>query len=320
MSGQQISDKTVQKIEEAKYILKALGLPEQQQNDRSALTLLALLALKSDSFWSQASNPLMGITPIMQFIKQNYGREYAPNTRETIRRHTVHQFLDAGIIKINPDKPTRPTNSPNTVYSVDESVLNLLRIYGTEAWMPKLKTYLSSIETLKKRYARDREMKRIPVTLASGETISLSPGGQNQLLKHIIEDFCELFTPGGKVILIGDADKKWQLGNQEYLENLGVNFNTYGKMPDVAVHYLKRNWLVLIEAVTSHGPVDAKRRNELEAVFKNSTAGLVFVTAFLTRSDMAKYIHQISWETEVWVAEEPTHMIHFNGERFLGPY
>jgi len=198
MSGQQRSDKTVQKIEEAKSILKALGLPERQQNDRSALTLLALLALKSDSFWSQASNPLMGITPIMQFIKQNYGREYAPNTRETIRRHTA----------------TRPTNSPDTVYSVDESILKLLRIYGTEEWMPNLKTYLSSIETLKKRYARAREMKRIPVTLASGETISLSPGGQNQLIKLIIEDFCELFTPGGKVILIGDADNKWQLCNQ----------------------------------------------------------------------------------------------------------
>ncbi|MBC6453599.1 MAG: restriction endonuclease [Hormoscilla sp. SP5CHS1] len=320
MSGQQISDKTVQKIEEAKSILKALGLPERQQNDRSALTLLALLALKSDSLWSQASNPLMGITPIMQFIKQNYGREYAPNTRETIRRHTVHQFLDAGIIKINPDKPTRPTNSPDTVYSVDESILKLLRIYGTEEWMPNLKTYLSSIETPKKRYAREREMKRIPVTLASGKTISLYPGGQNKLIKLIIEDFCELFTPGGKVIYIGDADNKWQLCNQEYLENIGVNLNTYGKMPDVVVHYLKRNWLVLIEAVTSHGPVDAKRRNELEAVFKDSTAGLVFVTTFLTRSDMAKYIHQISWETEVWVAEEPTHMIHFNGERFLGPY
>jgi len=262
----------------------------------------------------------MGITPIMQFIKQNYGREYAPNNRETIRRHTVHQFLDAGIIKINPDKPTISTNSPDTVYSVDESILKLLRIYGTEEWMPNLKTYLSSIETLKKRYAREREMKRIPVTLASGKTISLSPGGQNKLIKLIIEDFCELFTPGGKVIYIGDADNKWQLCNQEYLKNIGVNFDAYGKMPDVVVHYLKRNWLVLIEAVTSHGPVDAKRRNELEAVFKNSTAGLVFVTAFLTRSDMAKYIHQISWETEVWVAEEPTHMIHFNGERFLGPY
>ncbi|MFS2517149.1 MULTISPECIES: BsuBI/PstI family type II restriction endonuclease [Parabacteroides] len=27
----------------------------------------------------------------------------------------------------------------------------------------------------------------------------------------------------------------------------------------------------------------------------------------------------IAWETEVWIAENPGHMIHFNGDRFIGP-
>ena len=91
-------------------------------------------------------------------------------------------------------------------------------------------------------------------------------------------------------------------------------------MPDVVVHHVEKNWLVLIEAVTSHGPVNPKRRQELKELFSGSKIGLVFVTAFLERKAMIKYLNDISWETEVWLAESPTHLIHFNGERFLGPY
>ncbi|NEP11360.1 MAG: hypothetical protein F6K14_14345 [Symploca sp. SIO2C1] len=121
-------------------------------------------------------------------------------------------------------------------------------------------------------------------------------------------------------ISVGDTGNKWSYIDKQLLEALGVNLNTHGKIPDVVVHHVNQNWLVLIEAVTSHGSVDAKRRNELQAIFKDSTAGLVFVSAFLTRKDMAQYLNEISWETEVWIAESPTHMIHFDGERFLGPY
>ncbi|NES20516.1 MAG: hypothetical protein F6K41_16690 [Symploca sp. SIO3E6] len=121
-------------------------------------------------------------------------------------------------------------------------------------------------------------------------------------------------------IYVGDTGNKWSYFDKRSLEALGVTINTHGKIPDVVVHYVNENWLVLIEAVTSHGSVDPKRRHELKALFKDSTAGLVFVSAFLTRKDMAQYLNEISWETEVWIAESPAHMIHFDGERFLGPY
>jgi hypothetical protein len=309
-----------QRTEEAKAILRDLGLPTAQQNERSALTLLALLDLKPDTPWSEASSPLLGITPIMEAIAQNYGKAYAPNTRETIRRQTVHQFVEAGILVVNPDKPSRPPNSPRTVYQIEKSTLELIRAYKADDWTEKLTIYLTSVETLKRRYAQEREMLRIPLTVAPGKTISLSPGGQNVLIRRIIDDFCSLFTPGGKLIYVGDAGDKWSYFDSQSLKALGVTVEAHGKMPDVVVHHTDKNWLVLIEAVTSHGPVTPKRRNELQAVFKDSTSGLVFVTAFQHRSDMAKYLNEISWETEVWVAEAPTHIIHFNGERFLGPY
>jgi len=312
--------KAQRKIAEALQVLEALGLPRQQQNERSALTLLSLLDLKPEDKWRNASDPLMGITPMMEFFAEHYGKRYAPNTRETVRRQTVHQFVQAALVVPNPDRPSRPTNSPKAVYQIDTSALKLLRAFGKPNWKTRLQEYLKSIETLKQLYAREREMRRIPLRLRKGEEIMLSPGGQNVLVKKIIDDFCPLFTPAGQVIYVGDTQTKWAYFDCGTLAALGVKVEEHGKMPDVVVHYIEKNWLVLIEAVTSHGPVNPKRRQELKQLFIESKAGLVYVTAFLDRRTLLKYLDYIAWETEVWIAENPTHLIHFNGERFLGPY
>lgn len=309
-----------QKILDALNILNVLGLPRQQLNDRSALTLLSLLALEPETGWADASNPLMGITPMMDFFSEHYGKKYAPNTRETVRRQTVHQFLHAALIVTNPDKPSRPTNSPKAVYQIEPSVLKLLKSFDATEWKGNLQKYLRTVKTLKKLYDQEREMQRLPVKLADGQEIKLSPGGQNVLVKKIVEDFCSLFTSGGQMIYVGDTQLKWSFYDAKALAELGVVIEEHGKMPDVVVHHVKKNWLILIEAVTSHGPVNPKRRQELKKLFTGSSAGLVFVTAFMDRHAMLKYLNDISWETEVWVAESPTHLIHFNGERFLGPY
>lgn len=308
------------KIEEALSIIKDLGFPRAQQNERSALTLLSLLDLEPGTPWSEASAPLRGITQMMDFFAEHYGKRYAPNSRETVRRQTVHQFLDAGLIVANPDDPERPINSGKNVYQIEDGALALLRTYGTDEWDKSLRTYLTSVETLQARYAQERKMMRIPVTLPTGEEFALSPGGQNILIAEIIKEFCERFTPGGKVVYVGDADEKWMIYDRETFKALGVTVNSHGKMPDVVVHHVVKNWLVLIEAVTSHGPVNPKRRKELKELFAGSSAGLVFVTAFLERKTMVRYLDEISWETEVWIAASPDHLIHFNGERFLGPY
>ncbi|MGE5114536.1 MAG: BsuBI/PstI family type II restriction endonuclease [Acidobacteriaceae bacterium] len=311
---------TKRKIDEASSILRDLGIPREQQNERSALTFLALLDLKPDTPWAEARDPLMGIRPMMDYFRDHYGKVYAENTRESVRRFTIHQFLDAGIVVQNPDDPNRPTNSQKNVYQIEAGLLKLLRTYGTPEWEKGLKTHLASIETLKTKYAQEREMKRIPIEVAPGKTITLSPGGQNVLVEKIIEDFCGYFVSGGKLLYVGDTDEKWAYFDEQALTDLGVKIESHGKMPDVVVHHTAKNWLVLIEAVTSHGPVNPKRHGELKKLFKGSKAGLVFVTTFLDRKAMNKYLGDISWETEVWVAEAPTHLIHFNGERFLGPY
>lgn len=308
------------RVEEAIEVLAAMGLPRAQQNERSALTLLGLLDLAPDAPWTAATRPLRGITPLMTFMEQVYGKTYAPNTRETVRRFTMHQFVEAGVAVSNPDRPDRPVNSPKWCYQVSDAAFDLVRTYGTDAWSAALAEFLDEIGSLKERWAKRRDMEMIPVTGPHGEDFKLSPGGQNDLVKAIVEDFCSRFTPGGHLIYVGDAGEKWAVFDEDHLASLGVQVDAHGKMPDVVVHFTDENWLVLIEAVTSHGPVNPKRVTELRELFAGSTAGLVFVTAFETRQAFARYVYDISWETEVWIADAPTHMVHFDGKRFLGPY
>lgn len=307
-------------IDNALVVLSSLGLPLAQRNERSALTLLALLNLKPGQDWAESDKPLLGITPIMQFAATHYGKTYAPNTRETIRRSTVHQFLDAGLLVANPDKEDRPINSPHTVYQVESTALQLIQAFGTLEWEEALRVYLTSIQTLKDRYDQKRQMLRIPIQINSNEAVTLSPGGQNVLIERVIADFCPHYLPGGMLLYLGDADEKFGYFDRSGLAALGVAVDGHGKMPDVIVHHVQKDWLVLIEAVTSHGPVNPKRHAELKHLFRDSTAGLVFVTAFLTRKAFTKYAADVSWETEVWLADAPAHLIHYNGERFLGPY
>lgn len=170
---------------------------------------------------------------------------------------------------------------------------------------PSLRVYLSSVQTLRDRQAQYRVMQRTPVVLADGTRFSLSPGGQNALILPIIREFCERFTPGGLLLYVGDTDDKFAHYDRAGLAALGLRIEEHGKMPDVIVYYREKHWLVLIEAVTSHGPVDHKRREDLNRVFASSTAPLVFVTAFLSRRAMVEYLTEIAWETEVWLAEAP---------------
>lgn len=307
-------------VEQALQILAALEFPRAQQNERSALCLLAITGLTADRTWNQAISPLIGITPIMEFARDHYGKLYAPNTRETIRRQTMHQFVDAGLALYNPDKPDRPVNSPKAVYQISPEALRLVKMFGTPNWEEELDVYLAGQETLAARYAMEREQNMIPVQIAPGQEIKISPGDHSLLIKAIIEDFAARFVPGGILIYAGDTGEKMGYFDEERLTALGVQVDNHGKMPDVVLYYPERNWLLLVESVTSHGPVDGKRHGELEKLFANSSAGLVYVTAFPNRALMGRYLGEIAWETEVWVADAPSHLIHFNGVRFLGPY
>jgi hypothetical protein len=209
-------------IHAARQIIIALGLPKAQQNERSALCLLALLNLTPDKSWSQAENPLIGITPIMDWVRKHYGKDYAPNTRETFRRQTLHQFCDAGMARYNPDQPDRPVNSPKAVYQIEPATLKLLRSFGLRQWSGKLAAYLAGRETLVAQYAKERQQNRIAVKVAPGKAMTLSPGGHSKLIRAIIENFAPRFAPGSVLVYAGDTGDKWGYFDADLLAKLGV--------------------------------------------------------------------------------------------------
>jgi len=308
------------KIEEAQEILKNLGLPKAQQNEMSALTLLALCDIKENDNWENAKKISLGVSKgIMQFIADNYNKYYAPNTRETFRRFVLHQFVQARIADYNPDIPNLPVNSPKAHYTLSKEALEVIKTFNTDNWKSNSEVFRGLIADLSKKYEKKRNVVRVPVTLPNGERLTLSSGKHNELQASIIEQFLPEFAEGSKLLYLGDTEQKNLFTDKETLKKIGIDINDHSKLPDVVLYDENKNWLYLIEAVTSHGPVSPKRVVELEKLLENCVAGKIYVTAFPDFKEFKKWSSEISWETEIWISELPSHMIHFNGDKFIGP-
>jgi len=306
------------KLEEAKGILSAIGMPKAQTNDRSAYVLLALADLREETPWAKAAQPEMRIVDMMNFMHENYNKEYKPNTRETIRKDTIHQFVDAAVAERNTDEADRPTNSPRYCYRLTREMLGLIQTYGTKKWQAELKAFILEKGTLVERYKQQRDLVRVPVVV-NGQEFNFSAGDHNVLQKAIIEDFASRFAKGAEVLYVGDTENKDLVKNREVLEQLGITITDHDKLPDVVLYTPKNNWIYFVEAVTSVGPISVKRMEEIEAMTANCKAGKIYVTAFPDRKIYKRFIDQLAWETEVWIADSPDHMVHLNGDRFMGP-
>lgn len=316
-----------QKLKEAQEILRALGMPPQQYNNRSAWVFLALACIKPRDSWDKATAPMLPTVEIMQFIREHYDQDYKPNSRETIRRETLHQFEQARIVDRNRDNPARATNSKYNNYSLNDPVIAILKEFPDGEWRDRIQEFKNVLVNLSDLYSRRLDKHKVPIKLPSGIEINLSPGKHNELHADIIHEFCPRFVGnGGAVLYIGDTASSRNEGGKllvldnDMLDQLGVPKMSHEKLPDVVVFDKKRNWLFLIEAVTSHGPVSPKRWIELEDALSSCKIGRVYVTAFPDKATFRKYAADIAWETEVWIAEEPDHLVHFNGDRFLGPH
>ncbi|WP_313988221.1 BsuBI/PstI family type II restriction endonuclease [uncultured Rothia sp.] len=312
--------------EEARRLLKLFEFDEKRANDMAARTLLSLLNLHEGDTWDQATNNRIGVRGLMDWMRNNLDFPIAENSRETIRREVLHQFVAAAFCEHNDDDPDRPTNSSKNVYRVSPNALSVIRMYSgsnddtSSEFRIALEEYLAYAPSLVELQREERKIHKIPVRMPSNEIAYINPGGQNKLIKSMVEEFCPRFAPGGQVLYIGDADSKTSNYNKELLSSLGINLDMHGKMPDLVVYQKDKNWLFLMEAVTTHGPVNPLRKKDLESLFGGSEAGIVYVSCFPNRQVLRSHLMDIAWETEVWLESDPTHMIHFNGSRFMGPY
>jgi len=304
----------VSKIDEAREILKMLGMPKAQQADICCYTLLAMAGVKQDTFWKDAENKWIRIHDIIQFVNTYYGVAYAENSRETFRKKALHHFRNAALAEDN----AKATNSPNYRYRLTEETLQIIRAFQTSDWHKYLNRFLKYHDKLVDIYASKKKMTMMPVRI-NGTDLQFSPGKHNKLQKAIIEEFAPRFAPGSECLYVGDTIEKDLVKDICKLAELGFEITLHDKMPDVVLYRKDKNWIYFIESVTSVGPMDFKRILEITDMTKNVQAGKIFITAFLDFKTYKKFSETLAWETEVWIAEMPEHMIHLNGDKFLGP-
>lgn len=298
-------------LEKMQGLLAKLKVPTKQQTELCAYTLLAMAGIKKKTSWNKASNEWVRIHDIIQFTEKNYGKTYAENSRETFRKQALHHFRTAAFIEDN----GKATNSPNYCYRLTDEFLHLIKDSGSKI---SIEAFLLSHPSLVSKYESKKKMTQIPVVVNDQE-FNLSFGKHNQLQKAIVEEFGSRFAPGSECLYIGDTTEKDLFKNEEKLQELGFEITLHDKMPDVVLYNKEKDWIYFIEAVTSVGPMDAKRILELNELTSNVSSGKIFVTAFLDFKTFKKFSESLAWETEVWIADMPDHMIHLNGDKFMGP-
>lgn len=302
------------RIEEARDILNQLGMPNAQQTDLCCYVLLAMAEVSESQPWSAATSKWIRIHDILMFTKDNFHTEYAENSRETFRKQAIHHFRTAALIEDNGNA----TNSPNYRYRITDETLMLIKAYTSETWDREIKEFLSNHERLMDIYSSKKAMTKMPVYI-NGARLTFSPGKHNELQKAIIEEFAPRFAPGSTCLYVGDTIEKDLIKQVDKLSHLGFEITLHDKMPDVVLYRAEKDWIYFIESVTSVGPMDIKRIMELAEMTINVGSGKIFVTAFLDFKTYKAFAGSLAWETEVWIAEMPDHMIHLNGDRFLGP-
>ena len=306
------------KLETARSLLKQIGMSTKQQSRMCALTILAMANVRKSTPWSKATNKWIRIHDIIAFAAKFYGIAYAENSRETFRKQALHPFRTAALIEDN----GLATNSPNYRYRLTDEFLKVVQEQLNKSTASKagiaLQMFMSNHESLSEIYASKKQMQKMPVRINQQE-FTFSPGKHNELQKAIIEEFAPRFAPNSECLYVGDTIQKDLVKNAEKLSELGFEITLHDKMPDVVLYREDKNWIYFIESITSVGPMDPKRIVEIEAMTKKVTAGKIYISAFLDFSTFKKFSDQLAWETEVWIADMPDHMIHLNGDKFLGP-
>ena len=298
-------------------VLVALGVPAAQATDICCFSLLSLAGIGKTDAFSSATNKWMRIHDVIVFTNSNYRTRrnaYAENSRETFRKQAMHHFRNAVLIEDN----GKATNSPDYRYRVTGEMLEVLKAYDTEAREDQIESFLKRHETLKSLYASKRAFRKIPVSV-NGRQLQLTSGAHNVLQKKIIEDFAARFAPASICLYVGDTTDKVLIWDEDGLSKLGVGVTVHDKMPDVILYRPDRGWVYFIEAVTSVGPMSPERVLDIRRMCKRKDIGAVYVTAFENFTVFRRFADKLAWDTEVWIADAPDHMIHLNGDRFMGP-
>ncbi len=315
-------------INESLYILNSLGIPldgmTERRMERIGMAFLAVLDVKRSKNWPDAKQSGDGWAPqtrqIIEYINQHFEESISSGSYDDIRRKDLKLATVAGIVERSANNPNAATNNPTRGYALSPQFSYIIRSYGNEGWDEDIDELLVETGTLRDRLSDIREIETVAVTLPDGKSLEFTPGEHNDLQKAIIEEFLPRYGFQSQVLYVGDTAKKFLLCDRDRLQQLNFFDLAHDELPDVLAYSELKNWMFLIEAVHSSGPITPVRLEELKCLTEHCSAEIVYVTAFLDRATFRKFAPDIAWETEVWIGDSPDHLIHFNGDKFLGPY
>ena len=315
-------------LNEALYILSKLGVPldnlTPRRLEKMALSFLAVADVRRSADWPLAKGydgtRALKSREIIAYINRHFGEKNSPGSYDDIRRKDLLLPVAAGIVVKSAENPDAARNDPTRAYALDPACAGLVRAFGTENWDELIDDFLADKTTLADELAAKRELQRVPVVLPGGKKLSFSPGEHNRLQKSVIEEFLPVYGYGSEILYVGDTADKFLHLDKARLKELNFFELSHGELPDILAYSKSKNWLYLIECVHSSGPISPLRLAELLRLTKDCRAEVVFVTAFLSRDVFRKFAPDIAWETEVWIADAPDHLVHFDGDKFFGPY
>ncbi|MGL6195313.1 MAG: BsuBI/PstI family type II restriction endonuclease [Thermoguttaceae bacterium] len=315
-----------QLINEALHIIESFGIPLEnitaRKLERMAMAFLAVADVKSSLYWKKAKdindNHSMKSRDIIKYWNKHFNEKVADSSYDDVRRKDLQSLVSAGIVVGT--KPDSATNNPSRGYALSPEYANLIRTYGKKDWTNEIELFMSSVTPYREKVSQKRNLKKIEIIVPNGTVLEFSSGEHNELQKEIIEKFLPHFGFGAELLYVGDAAKKHIVYDEKRLKELGFFEMEHGKLPDVVAYSREKNWLFVIEAVYSCNPVTVARKIEIEELAKHCSADIVYVSAFLDQKTFSSFASSIAWETEAWIAAIPEHIIHFNGDKFLGPY
>jgi type II restriction enzyme len=315
-------------VTQALVVLETLGVPMDgltpRRKEKMAKVFLAVAGLKPNMAWSaiqdNSDKRQLQTRQIIAFMNVNLGEAIADSSYDNIRRQDLVLPEAALVILKSGKNPDANTNDGTRGFALNPAAASAIRTFGTPQWEAEVTKFMQGRETLAEELARNRNLARVAVQIGANVSLAFSPGKHNVLQKQIIESFLAIFGQGAEVLYVGDTANKSLFVNQPQLTALQFFELAHDKLPDVVAYSKSKNWLYLIEAVTTANPIDELRRRTLAQLVKSCPADVIYVTAFPDRTTYRKFAKDIAWETEVWIADAPEHMIHFNGDKFLGPH
>jgi hypothetical protein len=315
-------------LNQAIYILINLGIPLENQTcrrlERIAMAFLAISNIKSTEEWSQIkekqSNYALRTRDIIRYWNTYFDENISESSYDDIRRKDLKLLVLGEIIIKSASNPNAATNDGTRVFGLNPDHLDIIALFGSQNWENMANDFMNQRQTLIDKLSSSRKISLIPVTFPSGKKIEFTQGKHNELQKAVIEEFLPRYGYGAEVLYVGDTADKFLHIERERLTNLNFFELGHGELPDIVAYSSQKNWLYLIEAVYSSGVISPIRLLELKKLTQECKADIIFVTTFLERKTFRKFVADIGWETEVWIADEPDHLIHFDGEKFLGSY